>query len=50
MDDITKLKLLGRDCQQMEGESDEDDDDDDNSGGNSSTRRVNIRARIDIDW
>jgi hypothetical protein len=37
--------LLGRDWQHMEGDSDEDD-----QGDDRDTRRVNIRARIDIDW
>lgn len=46
-DDIAIHKLLGRDGQNMEVDSDEDDNGDDNGVG--GVRRVNPRARIDID-
>ena len=43
--DISKLGLLGRDLQDVKVDSDGDED----VGGSTSTRRVNPRARIDID-
>ncbi|KAF8494348.1 hypothetical protein F5888DRAFT_1908221 [Russula emetica] len=45
-DDISELKLLGRDWQNMDVDSDEDDNGDE---GNAGTVRVNPRARINID-
>jgi len=43
-DNISELKLMGRDWQHMGVDSDEDDN------GDANTRGVNPRARIDIDW